>query len=70
MQPMHRLTRSTQDRVLTGVAAGLGEYFNVDPTVVRLAWVLAAFLTGGVAVLIYLAFWLIMPPADRVLPYQ
>jgi phage shock protein C len=70
MQPMHRLTRSAHDRVLTGVAGGLGEYFAVDPTIVRLVWVLAAFLTGGVAILIYLAFWLIMPRADRVLPYQ
>jgi phage shock protein PspC (stress-responsive transcriptional regulator) len=67
---MHRLTRSTHDRVLTGVAGGLGEYFAVDPTIVRLVWVLAAFLTGGAAILIYLAFWLIMPRADRVLPYQ
>ena len=67
---MQRLTRSAHDRVLAGVAAGLGEYFGVDPTIVRLTWVLAAFLSGGVAILIYLAFWLIMPRADRVLPYQ
>ncbi|HEY3079758.1 MAG TPA: PspC domain-containing protein [Chloroflexota bacterium] len=66
---MHRLTRSAQDRVLAGVAGGLGEYLGVDPTIVRLAWVLAAFLTGGVAILIYLAFWLIMPRVDRVQPY-
>ena len=70
MQPMNRLTRSAHDRVLAGVAGGLGEYFAVDPTIVRLVWVLAAFLSGGVAILIYLAFWLIMPRADRVLPYQ
>ena len=67
---LHRLTRSAQDPVLAGVAVGLGEYFGVDPTIVRLAWVLAAFLTGGVAIPIYLAFWLIMPRADRVQPYM
>jgi phage shock protein C len=67
---MQRLTRSAQDRVLAGVAGGLGEHFNVDPTIIRLAWVLAAFVTGPVAILVYLACWLIMPRADRVLPYQ
>jgi len=67
---LHRLTRSTRDRVLAGVAGGLGEYLAVDPTLIRLGWVLAALLTGGVAIPIYLAFWLIMPPADRALPYQ
>jgi phage shock protein C len=67
---MNRLARSYHDRVLAGVAGGLGEYFGVDPTLVRLAWVLAAFLTGGVAALVYLVFWLVMPRSDRVLPYQ
>ena len=67
---MRRLTRSVQGRMLAGVAGGLGEYFGVDPTIVRLGWVLAAFLTGGVAVLIYLAFWLVTPRAESVVPYQ
>jgi phage shock protein PspC (stress-responsive transcriptional regulator) len=67
---MRRLARNYEDRMLAGVAGGLGEYFDVDVTIVRLGWVLAAFLTGGVAVLIYLAFWLVMPRSDRVVPYQ
>ena len=67
---MRPLARSHEDRMLAGVAGGLGEYFDVDVTIVRLGWVLAAFLTGGVAVLIYLAFWLVMPRSDRVVPYQ
>jgi phage shock protein PspC (stress-responsive transcriptional regulator) len=55
-----RVTRSTTDRVIGGVAGGLGRYFRVDPVVVRLAFIVATFL-GGVGVIAYLAAWLIIP---------
>jgi phage shock protein C len=59
-QQPRRLTRSP-DRKVAGVAGGLAEYFDLDPTVVRLAWLLAGIFTGGTAVIAYLLFWLVMP---------
>ena len=69
MRPMRRLTRS-HDKMLAGVSGGLGEYLDVDPVLVRVAWVLSAFLTGGCTILVYLAFWFVMPAQERVYPYQ
>jgi phage shock protein PspC (stress-responsive transcriptional regulator) len=46
--------------MLAGVAAGLADWFDVDPTLVRVAFVALALL-GGVAVPIYLAAWLLIP---------
>ena len=47
--------------MMAGVAGGLAHYFDVDPTIVRLAWVLALFATGPVAVMLYVVLALIMP---------
>ncbi len=55
-----RLYKSATDKKLDGVCAGLGEYFNLDPTLVRLAWVLFCFL-GGSGVLAYIIAALIIP---------
>ena len=55
-----RLARSTTDKMVAGVAGGLAEYFNVDPTLIRLIFVILA-LAGGPGVLIYLILWLVMP---------
>lgn len=55
-----RLTRG-RDRMLGGVASGLGDYFEVDPTVVRLLLVLGAVLSGGLVLVAYIALWVIMP---------
>jgi phage shock protein C len=57
-----KLVRSRTDRRLAGVCGGLGDYLNVDPTVVRLIFILLA-LTGGHGLLIYLILWLVVPPA-------
>lgn len=59
-----RLTRSTNDRWLAGVAGGLAEYTGIDPTVVRVAFAILA-LCGGGGVLAYVLAWLIIPSADR-----
>lgn len=55
-----RLYRSVDDRVMGGVCGGLGEYLNVDPTLVRLV---CAFLIlfGGTGLLLYLIAWIIIP---------
>ncbi len=51
-----------KDVMLGGVASGLAEYFSLDPTIVRLLFVLIGFVSGGFpAVLVYLVLWAIMP---------
>ncbi len=56
-----QLTRSSTNRMIAGVCAGLGEYSNIDPTVFRLAAVLLLFLTGPGIVIAYLVMALIIP---------
>ena len=60
-----RLMRDTQRGVVGGVAAGFGEYLDVDPVLVRLGFVLLA-LVHGLGVLLYLACWVVVPRRDRV----
>lgn len=55
-----RLVRSHNNRTLTGVAGGIGEYLGLDPVVVRLAFA-AATILGGVGLWLYLAAWAFMP---------
>ena len=56
-----QLTRSTTNRMIAGVCAGLGEYLNIDPTVVRLLFVLGFFLTGPGILVAYLIMAMIIP---------
>ncbi len=60
-----KLYRSTVDRKLCGVCGGIAEYFEIDPTIVRLGWVLLTLL-GCSGILAYIIAALIMqdPPAD------
>ena len=58
-----RLHRVDNGRMLAGVAAGLADYFDVDPTMVRIGFVALAFL-GGLAVPLYLAGWALIPDED------
>ena len=60
-----RLYRSESSRMLCGVCAGIAEYFNLDPTLIRLAWVLFCIL-GGSGVLAYILAAIIIPPESRV----
>ena len=55
-----RLTRSRESRWLGGVCAGLGRYFDLSPTVYRIAFAALA-LAGGTGVLLYVAAWLVIP---------
>lgn len=57
-----RLVRPKESRWLGGVAAGLGEYFDLSPTIYRIAFVALA-LAGGTGVLLYIAAWLVIPEA-------
>lgn len=55
-----KLYRSQSQKMIAGVCGGLGQYLGLDPTVVRLVFVLMA-LGGGHGVLIYLLLWLFVP---------
>ena len=55
-----RLYRNKQDKMIAGVCSGLGDYFDIDPTVVRLAWVVFAFFAGG-GIIAYLIGMIIIP---------
>jgi phage shock protein C len=65
-----QLTRSTSDRRIGGVAGGMAAYFDIDPTLVRVGWVVAGCMGWGI--LAYLILWLVVPkgittpPAIRV----
>ena len=56
-----QLTRSTSNRMLAGVCAGLGEYLGIDPTIVRLLTVLAFFTGFSGIVIVYLVMALVVP---------
>lgn len=60
-----RLYRSEYNQMLCGVCAGIAEYLGIDPTLVRLAWVLFCVL-GGSGVLAYILSAIIIPPENQV----
>ncbi len=60
MAEIRRLYRSRRDRILGGVCAGMGDYFGIDPVLVRLLFVLLTF-AGGAGIVLYLVAWLITP---------
>ena len=55
-----RLYRSGRDKILGGVCGGIAEYFRVDPTLVRLLWIIGS-LAWGAGVLFYIIAWIIIP---------
>jgi phage shock protein PspC (stress-responsive transcriptional regulator) len=61
--------RSSRERMWAGVAGGMAEYFELDPSLVRLLWVAATVVTGGLAVPVYILAWIILPRDDRPVNY-
>ncbi len=55
-----RLYRSKTEKMLGGVCGGIAEYFNVDPVLVRLLWVLFT-LAWGAGLILYMIAWIIVP---------
>jgi len=62
-----RLYRSNTEKMIGGVCGGLGELLDVDPTIVRVVFVLLGLL-GGHGILLYIILWLIMPTKDQLTP--
>ena len=56
-----RLYRSRDDRMLAGVAAGIADSLDADPSIVRVAWVLLTIVTGGIALVVYIVMAIVVP---------
>ena len=65
VQQARRLHRSRDNRFLFGVAGGLAEYFEVEPVLVRLGWVLLTIATAGIAALAYIVMTIFTPDGGR-----
>lgn len=66
-----RLMRSSVDCKIAGVCGGIAEYLDIDPTAVRLVWILVVIFTALVpGCLAYLIGWLIMPQAPPPIPVE
>lgn len=61
MTEVKTLTRSKSNRMIGGVCAGLGDYLNIDPTVMRLLFVLGFFTFNGAMLLVYLIMAIVTP---------
>jgi phage shock protein C len=57
--------RPNHDRMIAGVCGGLGQFFNIDPTIIRLIFALAA-LAGLASVPVYLILWVVVPLEPEV----
>lgn len=69
-----RLVRRSEDRMLLGVAGGVADYFNVDPVIVRLLFVLLVLFGKGLGLLLYIVLAIVMPqieaPAAKANPFD
>ena len=60
MSNIKRLTRNTDNKVIAGLCSGIADYFEIDPVIVRLAWIIFACMAGG-GIIAYLIGWVIVP---------
>jgi len=58
---MNKLYLSSTDRKIGGVCGGIGEYYEKDPTLIRILFVLLSVFSFGSGIIIYLVMWLIVP---------
>ena len=65
-----RLYKSETDRVIGGVAGGVAEYLDVDPSIVRVVWAVLAIITGGLFFVLYIVMWIVvpLPPESSAVP--
>ncbi|MBI3051918.1 PspC domain-containing protein [Candidatus Woesearchaeota archaeon] len=61
MARQKRLYISKKNSIIAGVCGGIGEYLGVDPTVIRVLWVLLTLLSMGFGIVAYILAWVIMP---------
>lgn len=61
MSDIKTLTRSRSNRMIAGVCAGLGDYLNIDPTIIRLLFALGFFTFNGAMLIVYLIMAIVTP---------
>ena len=67
--PPRRLTRSSRHKMIAGVCGGLAEYFQLDPTAVRVAYVILSIISAAFpGILAYTILMFVMPPPDQPVP--
>ncbi len=64
-----KLYRSSRGKVIAGVCTGLGEYFEIDPVLIRALFIIAL-LSGGIGITLYFVLWIIMPSEETVFSSQ
>ncbi len=62
-----RVYRSRNEKVIAGVCGGLGEYFGVDPVLIRIVWVLMI-ICAGTGILAYILAWILIPKEPEMRP--
>lgn len=64
---MKRLYRSRTERLLGGVCGGIGQYYDTDPNLIRILWVVLTLLSVGIGVIAYIVAWILIPeePEER-----
>ncbi|MDD5067632.1 MAG: PspC domain-containing protein [bacterium] len=55
-----KLYRSMKNKMIAGVCSGLGEFFSIDPTIIRLVWAFIV-LCAGTGIFLYIVAWIIVP---------
>lgn len=63
-----RLYRSQKDKMIAGVCGGLAEYFDVDPVIIRIAFVAAILFSGGMGLIVYVLLWIVVPYKELAAP--
>jgi phage shock protein C len=64
MDVVERLYRSREDRMLAGVAGGLAERWDTDPSLIRILWAVLIVLTGGIALVVYIVMAIVVPEGE------
>ncbi len=63
---MRKLYLSDTNKKIAGVCGGVGEFFNVDPTIVRVLYIIFVVLSFGLAIFAYLAMWAVIPRRPKL----
>ncbi len=56
-----QITRPRNNRIIAGVCSGIGNYFGIDPNIVRVIWIIFTVMSIGLGVIAYIAAWLLFP---------
>ena len=62
---MKRLYRSRKETILGGICGGIAEHIDVDPSLIRLVWIVVSLISLGTGIIVYLAAWIIIPESPE-----